>query len=193
MSWWLEGLNPKGLSQGDIVSQLLIGATDHPVKHLAKQPLEKAGKRLWEEVSELQPFKTDSRALYIARGRLTYAIVVSHSCELDKKNSNLVLLAPIAPLDRITDTNAKANILAQRRQAFLPLPDVPGLGTCYADFRTLSYVEMKTIPDNTRQVSMSDEGVLRLRAQIVAFFSRINPVVLETAIMDAIKSENAQG
>lgn len=189
MSWWLDDLNPKGLSQGDIVAQILSGAADQPVKYLEKTPLEKGSKKSWLESSVFQPFKTDNRGFYIARGRLTHAIVVSHSCELDKGQQH-VLLAPIAPLDSISDEKVRNNILSQARRAFLPLPEIPGLGTCYADFRMLNFVDRKGIPDTNRMTSMSDEGSLRLRAQLLAFFSRINPDVLEAAIKNAINTEN---
>ena len=120
MSWWLDNPNPQGLSQGDIIAKLLIGAANHPVKYLAKEPLVRGGKKCWTEVSEFQPFKTDNRGLYIARGRLTFAIVVSHSCELDKSNNNHVLLAPIASLDSISDVKGRESILASKTQSLSP-------------------------------------------------------------------------
>ncbi|SRR6266481_2100514 len=189
MSWWLDDLNPKGLSQGDIVTQVLIGAADQPVKYLEKVPLEKGAKKSWSESINFQPIKIDNRGLYIARGRLTHAIVVSHSCELDKSQPH-VLLAPIISLDSLSDEKARNNILSQKRRAFLALPEIPRLGTCYADFRTLSYAERKTISDINRMVSMSDEGTLRLRVQLLAFFSRITPEVLEAAITKVTDAES---
>ena len=187
MSWWLEGLNPKGLSQGDIVSQVLSGTTDQPLKHLGKESMNKGPKRYWPEVDSFQPSKTDGRGLYVARGRVTFAIVVSHNCELDK--SKQVLLAPIAELARVNDQKSKETILSQQRRAFLPLPNIPGLGTYYADFRVMGYSERNSILDANRQASMSDIGVLRLRTQIVAFFTRIDPDMLDVAIMGAIEKE----
>lgn len=192
MSWWLDALNPEGLSQGDIVTQILSGSADHPLKYLMKEPLDKGSKKLWPETSTIQLYKTDGRGLYIARGRMIEAIVVSHSCELDKGNNTQVLLAPIAKIERVQVEHQK-NILQQKRHAFMPLPDVPELGTCYADLRYLHFADRKNVPDKSRHASMTDEGVLRLRAQIVAFFSRIDPSALESAIEAAIEAEKKAG
>jgi len=188
-SWWLDDLNPAGLSQGDILSQRITGNADFPLKYLSRAPLNKNGKKVWQESPNFDPIKSDNKGLYISRGHLVHMIVISHSCELDK-TSKVVLVAPIAQLDRIADATMRENILSQRRHALLPLPDVPNLGTYYADFRSLSYIDKKAISPTCRLASMNDEGIIRLRAQLLAFFTRINPNILGEAIDRQIKAEN---
>lgn len=182
--WWLNGLNSQGLSQGDILSPRISGFAENPVKYLSKTPTNKGTKIFWEQCTELQPFKTDNKGLYISRGRVAEVIILSHSCELDKGNRcNQVLVAPIAPLDRIENAQTRENILLQKRRAFFALPNIPTLGAnYYADFRAITYIEKKAITTACRLASMSENGIIRLQAQLVAFFTRIEPEALEKAI-----------
>ena len=183
MSWWLSNLNQK-LSQGDVVSGILLGSAAQPIKYLDKQAIEKAGKKSWLEASKLQPLKSTGKGFYISSGLLTHAIIISHSCELDKGSSNQVLIAPIAPLARIKDPGARERVQSQQRRALLPLPDITGLGDYYTDLRALSYVEKKNISDENRIASMSEDGLHRLHAQLVAFFTRTDLDTLESKIKE---------
>ncbi len=178
-SWWAPALNPKGLSQGDLISGLLVGtvygpADGPPVVFLGRNKTHPKGKGVhWPQRDALDPFSSDSTGLYIARGKIVRALVVSHSCELEKKDNARVLVAMTGLLSTVQDPAKQAAILEQRRRAFMPLPDVPGAGDHYADLRTIAYVERKQIPDSSREQSMTEEAVVRLRAQLIEYFTRM--------------------
>jgi hypothetical protein len=99
--------------------------------------------------------------------------VVSHSCELEKKDDSRVLVAMTGLLSDVQDPAKRAAILDQKRRAFMPLPEIPGSEDHYADLRTIAYVERKLIPDSSREFSMTDDAVIRLRAQLIEYFTRL--------------------
>jgi hypothetical protein len=53
----------------------------------------------------------------------------------------------------------------------LVLPEVPGLGTYYADLRSLFTVDRTLIQEEMRIASMTDEAKDRLQNQIIAYFA----------------------
>lgn len=172
-SWWAPAVNAKGLSQGDLVADVLVGTPYIPTTFLGRDTRPMKGRTYWPQSPKLDPFRTDETGLYIARGRVSLALVVSHSCELDDKpDVGRVLVALVAPLSQVSDPTAQATILEQRHLALLPLPGVPKLGDHYADLRCIVYVNRKLVQDSQRICSMTDEGVLRLQAQLLAFFTR---------------------
>ena len=190
-SWWAESLNPKGLSQGDLAGSVLVGTAYEPATFLGRDTWTPKGRSVhWPQRKALEPFRTDSTGLYIARGKSARVLVVSHSCELDKKEDSRVLVALTAPISVVQDAAKRASILAQQRRAFIPLPDVPEIGDCYADLRTISYVERKVLPDSLREFSMTDDAVVRLRAQLIEYFTRM-PVTeeMKRSIADDLAKE----
>lgn len=125
----------------------------------------------WPERDKLEPFKTDATGLYIARGRIIRVLVVSHSCEIEKRDDARVLVAMTAPLANVQDPAKRAKILEQKRRAFMPLPAVPNAGDLYADLRMIAYAEQSLLSD--RKFSMTEDGVVRLRAQLIEYFTRM--------------------
>lgn len=85
-----------------------------------------------------------------------------------------VQIASISSLDTL-NTSERSAVMGQGRVAHLVLPDIPTLGTYYADLRVIVTLEHETIRDEQRVASMSETGAERLRAQIVAFFTRLTP------------------
>lgn len=153
---------------------MLLGTAYDPITYLGRDKTHPKGKGVhWPERDQLDPFRTDSTGLFIARGRIVRALVVTHSCELDKELDGRVLVAMTAPLSVVQDPAKRAAILEQKRRAFMPLPDVPGEGDMYADLRTIAYVDRKLVPDSSRKCSMTEEGVVRLRAQLIEYFTRL--------------------
>jgi len=53
------------------------------------------------------------------------------------------------------------------------LPDIPEIGIHYVDFQVQVTVDRRIIDARRRVASMSDNGVERLRAQLVAYFLRL--------------------
>ena len=188
-TWWAETLNPLGLSQGDILSPIPLGPTKYPPIFMGRDVFTKPGtsKNYWPERAEIELFKKDNTGLFIARGRLSHSIVVSHSCEVENKpDIDRALVAPIAPLDRISDPASRARVINQERRAFLPLPAIPGLGDYYADLRVITAVDIEFVRAANREASMSDDGLIRLKAQLIEFFTRIPRQELEDLIRKSI-------
>jgi hypothetical protein len=167
-AWWLPQV-AKDLSQGDIVSALPLGSAFHPFAPVQKET-GKQGSRVWIESN--WNADNDGFGYFLARGRIVHALVISHSCKIDKSRRNQrLLLAPIATADRL-DTNFRDQVFRGARYAFMPLPSVPTLGDCYADLGQISHVDRKFVDGCTRIASMSAEGLLRLESQLFAFFTR---------------------
>jgi hypothetical protein len=104
---------------------------------------------------------------------MLHAIVLSHDCEIDKQTRNRrIIVAPISLLDAIDDNAQRQAIIEQQRIAFIPLPEIPGLGNYYADLRSLSYVDRDIVDAASRMASMNEGGVVRLRVQLASFFTR---------------------
>ena len=167
-----------------------IGTAYPPITYLGRETYPRKGTDYWPQRKAIETFKTDGTGLYVARGRVTRALVVSHSCELDDKpDVTRVLMALIAPLSQVENERARARILEQKRRALLPLPDLPELGDHYADLRCIAYVDRKLVTDAQREFSMSDDGVIRLRAQLIEFFTRLDTGKLKGDIAAALASE----
>ncbi len=183
MDWWRPALNPEGLSQGDILSGILVGSPNEPKAFLGRDKWSNRGREYWPQVPELDTYRTDGTGLYVSRGKRCYGLVLSHSCEIDKnKDRGRVLVALVSPIEQVSDVKVREGILAQKRRAFMPLPDVPGVGTCYADLRQINFVAQNSLSENDRMASISDDGLVRLHAQLVAFFTRVDFNTLSKAV-----------
>lgn len=109
----------------------------------------------------------------LSKGRPEVCIVLSHSCDLDKKErSGRVIVAPAKPLDRVQEP-VRQLILAQERLSMMPLPNVPGLGDLYVDLRVMLSLYRQHCEQARKLASMTAEGQKRLQAQLIAFFARV--------------------
>ena len=161
-SWWAEQLQGK-LSQGDIVADLPIFHATLPVRHLKKTTY-KNNTSGWVE-------SDDPKGDFLATGKQSSAIVISHSCDLDKRKGR-VIVAPIASIASVPDEH-RQKILEQKHYALMPLPDIPGIGTYFADLRSISVLHREIVESNRRIASMSEIATKRLQIQIIAFFTRL--------------------
>jgi hypothetical protein len=171
-SWWRSDLNPDGLSQGDIIKQSPIAFSPVPEVLLIKAT-GKGGLETWQQgISKSKPQH------FLYDGDFFPSIVLSYSCELDKKEKKgRVIVAPIRLIGNLEE-KVRTDVLSQKRRALMPLPDVPELGTYYADFRMMSVINRKGMDEN-RLASMTESGVMRLQAQLVAFFTRLDVTALQ--------------
>lgn len=171
-SWWAPHLRSE-LSQGDVLSPVLIGAAQSPITYLKKGSVQKGGVQPW---IHSQTFTPDSDGLgnFLGRGRVNHALIVSHDCEIDKpRRESRILIVPVSPLTSLTDAVHRQKVAEQKSFSLIPLPGVPNLGDCYADFRLLMWAHKKLIEDAGKRVaSMTDDAVIRLQAQLIGFFTR---------------------
>jgi hypothetical protein len=170
-SWWTPSLAEK-LSQGDIVADQASVMSAVPPTFLKARSF-KGGEPGWG-VSP-NPTEFEGRVHMLATGSVRAALVISHGCELDKMEGNprrhRVLLAPVFPIDSVENEH-RQQILSQSNRALLPLPQVPTLGTCYADLRSIFASARASVDAAVRLASMTTRSELRLHAQLVAFLLR---------------------
>jgi hypothetical protein len=169
-SWWLDGLNPKGLSQGDVVRFLISGTSVVPQRPLRSRMLH-GGKAGWEECV----WQPDGNGVghYVAAGKILPCLVVSHSCELEKNREHRrVHVAPMLPLSTFGDDD-RETVLRQLSRNLLPLTGINGLEDHCADFRCISYLDRKLTDGAERVASMSEDGLKNLQAHLADFFIRL--------------------
>ena len=173
MPWWADRVHDK-LSQGDVVAELPFFLSPSPVQYLRHANM-KGGAPGWME-SDKPIAQRDGRVRFLGIGKIVAGLVLSHSCELDKddRGKRRVLVAPIVSIETIAEPALRESIVAQQLTASLPLPDVPTLGTCYADLRSLTTLEREIVDGGKRVASMVPEAERRLQAQLVAFLVRLD-------------------
>jgi len=66
----------------------------------------------------------------------------------------------------------RAAVLAQERLALLPLPGMRAGADYYADLRSAVPIELDTVKACTKVAPMTEDGEIRLCAQLVAYFTR---------------------
>lgn len=166
-AWVTEDLAAQ-LSQGDILNLLPFSTLIVPVIPLVPLTASK-GRQGWEQRSFEQ--QSGKEYQFISKGKYLPAIILSHDCELDKARGR-VLVAPIALLNTLSKEQHE-KILLQEHFALMPVPDVPTLGICYVDLRSIASVDSKIVSGCARLASMTVQGKNRLQAQLVGFFTRL--------------------
>lgn len=164
--WWLPEKFPN-LSQGDVVARLPLGIPTSPLIHLSKKTLS-GNQSAWVE----GPPNDDSESGFLLiKTRRLLSIVLTHDCQLDKsKRKPRVQLAPVIELDRL-NSEEKTLVINQRSLSQLVLPDIPQVGSCYADLKNIFTVDKGLIGDDTMRIaSMTDQGKDRLQWQLIAYF-----------------------
>lgn len=164
------------LSQGDLVSDIWVGSQAAPRTALTRGPTAKGGASVWHGGPAWRP-EADGRGYFLAQGRSAYALVLSQSCEIDKRGGKgPVLVAPVLPLEEtIADAANREVIRSGRRFAFFPLPSLaPHFPESYVDLRAISYLSRKALDSATRVLSSTEAGTQTLATHLVAFFTRID-------------------
>lgn len=140
----------------------------------------KGNRQGWAEVDK--PELKDNRKHFLAQGDYLPAMVISHNCALDKQKEAgevRVLVAPVLSIDGL-EPEMRRTVLQQDHLALLPLPEIPTLGTHYADLRMIMPVQRSLIKDTERVASMTEKGLERLYAQVFKFIMRKEPPSIET-------------
>ena len=178
--WWAASLHPV-LSQGDVLVEVPFGTVTAPPKYLEPVPLKGNAPGGWKESLLWRPNK-DGMGHYLDRGRPSAVMVLSWGCEIDKpsrtKRVQVGLLCSVAKLnsaeqDQVRRSTAHHSLL---------LPDVPEIGEHYLDLRCITYLPADVALGMKRVASMSDQALVRLHAQLVGFFTRIDFQSLMKAI-----------
>lgn len=160
------------LSPGDLLTGALIGSSEMPPVPLKLKSF-KAGETAWAEI----PWTPDGngRGNFLAVGRMVAIMVISHGCEIDKKDGKSpILVAPVFPISALSQDHQTV-VRAGERHAFLPVPEVAGhIAESYVDLRLVSYLQRPMIQSLTRAGSATLEGQDRLAAHLIGFLTRID-------------------
>jgi hypothetical protein len=106
------------------------------------------------------------------------ALVVSHDCDLDDvKDTERIVVAPVFPIARVTSSQQdRERIMRGERPTYVALPNIPEIGDCYAELRSLCPLDRHLFNATTDRIcSMTDEAVAIFRAQLVHYFTRLDP------------------
>ena len=156
------------ISQGDIVADVpFTGLTKPPI--FLKHANIGANRPAWEETaSPMHSKKTDRTPVLVAFKPLS-GIILTRDCELDKERSNpRILFAPVGLLSSLPQ-ETQDQINKQAHRASIPLPELPGLGNCFADLRGMASVPTGAVDMKKRRASMTDAARMRVHASLVAF------------------------
>jgi hypothetical protein len=172
--WWLPKINPD-LSQGDIIRDLPVWIAAPALVFLENRTLP-GDRKVWVESSAPKPDNNGFSHLLI-KARHFVGVVLTHDCQLDKQAKKVrVQLAAATDIERV-NSEERTKIMNQRSLSQLVLPDIPELGTYYADMRIVFTVDKSIITEPMRAVSMTEAAKNRLQNQIIAYFSdRQRPV-----------------
>lgn len=140
----------------------------HPVVHLRHATMAKNAPG-WAETKD--PVQKGDRRHMLAAGRMQLALLLSHGCEIDK-NKGRMLVAPIALLLTVEPAH-QFEIMGNRRWAQMPLPGVPDIGDCFADFRSATSVDAASVRAEDRVAMMTDDARHHLMARLVGFLTRL--------------------
>jgi len=168
-AWWRAALQAD-LSQGDILADVPVGIVAAPPVRLHSKSF-RGNETGW--IKSDKPLDSKSRAELLASGFAVPVIVLGHDCELDK-SATRVLVAPIQPIGSV-HADHHASILEGKNWAQVALQDIPELGTCFADFRSMTAVDRRNINAARRVSSMTEEAVRLLWARLIGFFTRMQP------------------
>lgn len=159
-----------------------VGSQFHPRMSLKRGATQKGGGAAWiDDGPALNP-TSDGFGHYLARGKSAFALVLSDSCEMDKRGGKVpVLVAPVISLTVVGDEATRETIRNERRYAFFPVDALAEqIDASYVDFRAISYVPRQVLDDSTRVASGDPLGIERLTAHLVGFFTRISLRELRT-------------
>jgi hypothetical protein len=125
--------------------------------------------------SEVEPFSSfdNEGQNIIAMCKRTKAIVLTHDCEIDKKQVTRWQLCPVVPLSRLKPEN-QDRVKRNRIYSMFYLPrhaDILSFDS-FVDFSQISTVGSEFINDGKRIVSLSDVGRRGLYAQFVRWLTR---------------------
>ncbi len=166
--WWSDQIDPDGLSQGDIVDELVF-ANVYPLTPVERKSVH--GHSGWVVLPNW-PTKADHTCHVAAIARKGLGLILSHSCDIDKKNKkSRIFTAPLAPLSDLTGDQQIA-VLEQLRVSLFPLLGTRR-GDLYADLRLAVALDQRLFEERNRIASMTEEGRKRLQVQLVKLFTRL--------------------
>ncbi|WP_061539848.1 hypothetical protein [Collimonas fungivorans] len=169
--WWLPALRSE-IEQGDLIKTKLQFQPVVPIKFLARGATSKNQKNNWEEADAPKTYAEAELPRILATVIDSYGLVLSYGCELENMKPNAaVLIAPVTALSKL-DNSLHEKILNQEVFRYLPVIDIPGIGNGYAHLGKTYALPSRLILSGDRIKSMTDEGIERVQAQLVGYYTR---------------------
>lgn len=164
---WAETLDAEGLSQGDLVEDLPF-ANVYPIAPVIKTSIH--GKPGWLQTQALTE-DGDGMCNVVTRVRRGTGLVLSYSCDIDKRNKkSRIFTAPVDLLSKLPLAEQQ-RVIEQSRVNLFPLVGT-GHGDFYADLRLAMALDQRLFDNHRRLASMTDEGRLMLQARLAFLFTR---------------------
>lgn len=168
-TWWQSSL-PELLDQGDIFQDVPFAFAKSPVQPLVSTNL-KGGVRGWAE-SAAPKVDGEGNGHFLHKGPIKHAMLLNHGCDIDKPHTKRLIVVPVLPLiaapKEQRETIQNGGVIA-----LFYLPDVPGIGDAFADFRLMNCLAAELVKGATRFAAMSDDARTHLGARLMAFFLRV--------------------
>lgn len=169
-SWWAELLPDAALDQGDIFKDIPFLLPPLEFKGLDHANL-KGNAPGFRPVPNPKP-DADGRAMFLAQGPVTFGMLLNHGCDIDKAaKKQKLLLALVQPVERLNEAN-RDSLRSARTIAIMYLPDAPGVGEAYLDFRIVTNLTREFLGRKDRVGTMTDGARARLQVQLIKFFTR---------------------
>ena len=168
-AWWTAELRGE-LSQGDVFEDIPIVLAPRPIQYVRPQTFSK-GVKGW--VSSSSPFKDPSgRTVLFAAGHVSLAMAISHDCEFDDQQGSKSILCARIELLSSAPPEHQPIIARQQNLPRMYLPQLPGIGDCYANLRSVATIDRQVIQNAKRIACMTSEAREFLQARLVTFFLR---------------------
>jgi hypothetical protein len=164
--WWADVLDPRGLSQGDLLDSLPFPYFRAPLTHLKKIQVKKHGD-VWQPASKPSLHQQDQTYYALGGCATSLGLIISHGCAIDKGDDR-VLAAPVLPMTSLKP-EMQDTVRRQAHRAFMPLLGIPSRQDSYCDLRRITPVSRELIPESKRLMSMTEAGRERLHAHLVSF------------------------
>jgi len=166
--WWLPKKHPD-LSQEDVFKGIPVWVAIPPVVFIQKQTFS-GNQTAWVESSN--PIAdADGFKHLLARAREVVCIVLTHDCQLDKAKKKVRVQVAVASDVNALSSEERSVVMNQRSLSMLVLPNIPQLGTYYADMRLIFTVDKRLLIESMRIASMTEQAKLRVQNQLIAYFS----------------------
>lgn len=122
---------------------------------------------------------------------LASGIVLSHGCEIDKPDAKFRSVALVRAIPESLPESDKDTIRTNRNFSYFYLPAyAPTFSESYVDLRRISCLDASFIDLRLRIISLSDDSVRQLIAQLFLFVTRADIPQLDAIMLTAQRQQS---
>lgn len=160
------------VSQGDIFATVPHFFPKERPKQIALMMATKKAGSLVDEFCGPVPPNCGHEIFMPAPARVGYAVLLSHSCEVDKDKAHRII-ALVRQMDGLKESE-KATIRGNGKYSCFHLPALEGrFPESYIDFRRISTVGLDWLSSATRPTALSERARRKMLLAMFLFFSRL--------------------